>query len=202
MTDRIWPNVMLQWEWLGGLPPLRRAAVIGAGARGAALAGLLARAGLEVDLGAGRREPAPPELPAGVRLLPAAELELSRHDLVCFADPPDALPAAVAEHAPDVPSRAGVLVSPPGVAPTLGAAAVAAQTDSWAVGVLGRPRARFVLAADEPAFRRQVADALRAAGARVVEARGRARAVDRAPGRRPVAARRSRRPEGVSLRDA
>ena len=29
VTDRIWPNVMLQWEWLGGLPPLRRAAVIG-----------------------------------------------------------------------------------------------------------------------------------------------------------------------------
>ena len=22
VTDRIWPNVMLQWEWLGGLPPL------------------------------------------------------------------------------------------------------------------------------------------------------------------------------------
>ena len=31
VTDRIWPHVMLQWEWLGGLPPLRRAAVIGAG---------------------------------------------------------------------------------------------------------------------------------------------------------------------------
>ena len=31
VTDRIWPNVMLQWEWLGGLPPLRRAAVIGTG---------------------------------------------------------------------------------------------------------------------------------------------------------------------------
>ena len=29
VTDRIWPNVMLQWEWLGGLPPLRRAAIIG-----------------------------------------------------------------------------------------------------------------------------------------------------------------------------
>ena len=31
VTDRIWPNVMLQWEWLGGLPPLRRAAVVGEG---------------------------------------------------------------------------------------------------------------------------------------------------------------------------
>ena len=34
VTDRIWPNVMLQWEWLGGLPPLRRAAVIGGGSLG------------------------------------------------------------------------------------------------------------------------------------------------------------------------
>jgi glycerol-3-phosphate dehydrogenase (NAD(P)+) len=32
VTDRIWPCVMLQWEWLGGVPPIRRAAVIGAGA--------------------------------------------------------------------------------------------------------------------------------------------------------------------------
>src|ERR1700751_2599390 len=32
VTDRIWPCVMLQWEWLGGMPPIRRAAVIGAGA--------------------------------------------------------------------------------------------------------------------------------------------------------------------------
>ncbi len=31
VTDRIWPCVMLQWEWLGGLPPLRRATVLGDG---------------------------------------------------------------------------------------------------------------------------------------------------------------------------
>ena len=31
VTERIWPCVMLQWEWLGGLPPIRRAAIIGAG---------------------------------------------------------------------------------------------------------------------------------------------------------------------------
>ena len=42
---------MLQWEWLGGLPPLRRAAVIGAGSWGTAVTVMLARAGLEVDLG-------------------------------------------------------------------------------------------------------------------------------------------------------
>src|SRR3954471_16570398 len=51
VTDRIWPNVMLQWEWLGGLPPLRRAAVIGGGSWGTSVAVMLARAGIEVDLG-------------------------------------------------------------------------------------------------------------------------------------------------------
>ncbi len=45
VTDRIWPCVMLQWEWLGGISPLRRAAVVGAGAWGTALAVALARAG-------------------------------------------------------------------------------------------------------------------------------------------------------------
>jgi 1-acyl-sn-glycerol-3-phosphate acyltransferase len=34
VTDRIWPCVMLQWEWLGRLPPIRRAGVIGAGTWG------------------------------------------------------------------------------------------------------------------------------------------------------------------------
>ena len=51
MTARIWPNVQLQWEDLGGLPPMRRAAVIGAGSWGTAVAVLLARGGLEVQLG-------------------------------------------------------------------------------------------------------------------------------------------------------
>src|SRR3954463_2397893 len=51
VTDGIGPCVILQWEWRGGLPPLRRAAVIGAGSWGTAVATMLARAGLEVDLG-------------------------------------------------------------------------------------------------------------------------------------------------------
>ena len=58
VTDRIWPCVMLQWEWLGGLPPIRRAAIIGAGAWGTALAVCLARAGFEVDLGCRTEEQA------------------------------------------------------------------------------------------------------------------------------------------------
>src|ERR1700735_5060625 len=51
VTDRIWPCVMLQWEWLGGLPPVRRVAIVGAGTWGTSLAVCLSRAGLEVDLG-------------------------------------------------------------------------------------------------------------------------------------------------------
>ncbi len=51
VTERIWPNIELQWEWLGGLPPLRKAAVIGAGSWGTAVAVLLARGGVDVQLG-------------------------------------------------------------------------------------------------------------------------------------------------------
>ncbi|HET9738185.1 MAG TPA: 1-acyl-sn-glycerol-3-phosphate acyltransferase, partial [Solirubrobacteraceae bacterium] len=101
VTDRIWPNVMLQWEWLGGLPPLRRAAVIGAGSWGTSVAVMLARAGLEVDLGTRTQEQAERieaeranerylpgiALPKAIRAMRASELELSRHDLVCFAVP-------------------------------------------------------------------------------------------------------------------
>ncbi len=135
VTDRIWPNVMLQWEWLGGMPPLRRAAVIGAGSWGTAMAAMLARAGLEVDLGCRTREqaervaatgvnepylPGMP-LPLGVKVTRAADLELSRHDLVCFAVPAAELPAAVAEHGPAITMRSGVLVLSKGLVPPLGA---------------------------------------------------------------------------------
>src|ERR687897_1704255 len=58
VTERIWPNIELQWEWLGGLPPLRKAAVIGAGSWGTAMAVLLARGGLEVQLGTRSEEKA------------------------------------------------------------------------------------------------------------------------------------------------
>src|ERR1700735_4063186 len=46
VTDRIWPCVMLQWEWLGGLPPIRRAAVVGAGTARTSLAVVLAPGGV------------------------------------------------------------------------------------------------------------------------------------------------------------
>ena len=72
VTARIWPNVQLQWEDLGGLPPMRRAAVIGAGSWGTAVAVLLARGGLEVQLGARSAERAAEMIEAGEnRALPA-----------------------------------------------------------------------------------------------------------------------------------
>jgi 1-acyl-sn-glycerol-3-phosphate acyltransferase len=44
VTDRIWPCVQLQWEWLGGEPPLRTAAIVG---HAPALADGLRRAGID-----------------------------------------------------------------------------------------------------------------------------------------------------------
>ena len=96
VTDRIWPCVMLQWEWLGGLPPVRRVAVIGAGTWGTSLAVCFARAGLEVDLGCRTHEQALAiasarenarylpgvNLPESIRVLRAAELHLEAHDIV------------------------------------------------------------------------------------------------------------------------
>jgi hypothetical protein len=168
VTDRIWPNVMLQWEWLGGLPPLRRAAVIGAGSWGSAVAAMLARAGLQVDLARASDE-AVAEPPAGVRRAAAAELDLTDHDLVCFASRPDALAAIAAVIGPRIPHRAGVLVRGGDHA----LAVVREHSDTWAAGELGgaahpaaalHDGARMILAAEEPAFRRQVAEALSAAG--------------------------------------
>src|SRR5688572_3405875 len=109
VTDRIWPNIELQWEWLGGLPPLRKAAVIGAGSWGTAVAVLLARGGLDVQLGCRTREQAEAIARAhenerylpGVRLEDriavkrAADIELGGIDLICLAVPSAGLPAAV-----------------------------------------------------------------------------------------------------------
>jgi 1-acyl-sn-glycerol-3-phosphate acyltransferase len=190
VTDRIWPNVMLQWEWLGGLAPLRRAAVIGAGSWGTAVAVMLARAGIEVDLGTRTAEQAEElaatrtnprylddvELPERVTPVRAADLELSRHDLVCFAVPAGSLPAAVAAHGGAIAPRAGVLVMSKGLVPPLGtlpSAYVAERVRAGFVGVLGGPAhaagaleagAALVVAATDRGFARQIGDALGAAG--------------------------------------
>ncbi len=190
VTERIWPCVMLQWEWLGGLPPLRRAAVIGAGAWGTSLAVSLARAGLEVDLACRTREQAEAlaatrindaylpgiELPESVRVRRAANLELGGHDLVCLAVPARALPSVMAAHGERIPARAGVLVASKGLVPPLGtlpSAFAAERCRARALAVLGGPAhaadalvhgAAVVLASGAPAFARQLRDALAAAG--------------------------------------
>jgi glycerol-3-phosphate dehydrogenase (NAD(P)+) len=190
VTDRIWPCVMLQWEWLGGLPPLRRAAVIGAGSWGTAVSVMLARAGLEVDLGCRTADQAnrmgasgcndeylpDVELPDTVRVMRAADLELSRHDIVCFAVPSAGLPSAVAAHGGSIPKRTGVLVMSKGLVPPLGSLPstyVAERVNSWAVGALAGPAhaaaalsggASLVVGSSDPAFGRQVTTALTAAG--------------------------------------
>jgi glycerol-3-phosphate dehydrogenase (NAD(P)+) len=148
VTDRIWPNVMLQWEWLGGLPPLRRAAVVGTDEWAASIARALRRAHIEVD---------------------TESTEHSGHDLVCFAVPEAELPAALDAH--PIPPRTGVLVASDGVLPT---AFVSERISAWAIGALagdeGLDRgASVALATDNEAFGRQVGNALSAAGLKVTK---------------------------------
>ncbi len=190
VTERIWPCVMLQWEWLGGLAPIRRAAIIGAGTWGTSLAVALARAGLEVELGCRTHEQAAElartrtnetylpgvELPDSVRVLRASELQLAGHDLICLAVPARALPAVMAAHGERLPRRAGVLVLSKGLVPPLGTLAsafVSERCAARAVATLGGPShaaevlengASVVLAPLARGFPRQLADVLRAAG--------------------------------------
>jgi 1-acyl-sn-glycerol-3-phosphate acyltransferase len=191
VTDRIWPCIELQWEWLGGLPRLRRAAVIGAGARGTALAVALARAGLEVDLGtrsaqdaarigaAGANEHELPGvfLPDGVNVVRATDIELDHHDLVAFAVPPRELPATVAAIGERIPARAGVAIAGGDAGQV---ADVADRVRSRAVAAIAMPDgapaapadgATVVVASADAAFLAQVADALKAAGLAVTRTR-------------------------------
>jgi 1-acyl-sn-glycerol-3-phosphate acyltransferase len=189
VTDRIWPCVMLQWEWLGGLPPIRRIAIIGAGTWGTGLAVCLARAGLEVDLGCRTHEQALAlqasrenprylpgvELPDSVRVLRAAELNPEGHDIVCLAVPAKALPAVLAAQGGRISRRIGVVVVSKGLVPPLGtlpAAFAAERCSARAVAVLGGPTraaemlergASVVLASIDKGFARQLSDALGAA---------------------------------------
>jgi glycerol-3-phosphate dehydrogenase (NAD(P)+) len=189
VTERIWPCVALQWEWLGGLAPVRRAVVIGAGAWGTTLAVALARAGVDVTLGcrtadqaerlrrAGRNESRLPsvELPPGVAVASAGELELTGQDLVCLAVPARDLPAVMAAHGSRIPQRAGVLVASRGlVAPSgaLPSTFVAERCGARAVASLGGPArapealergGSLVVACADRGFARQLGELLRGA---------------------------------------
>jgi 1-acyl-sn-glycerol-3-phosphate acyltransferase len=161
VTARIWPNVMLQWEDLGGLPPMRRAAVIGAGSWGTAVAVLLARGGLEVQLGARNRERAAEMIEAGenerylpgvplpeaIDVRPASEIELAGLDLVCLAIPSKSLPQAVGAIADRVGSRSAVLLLTKGL--------IAPQGQLPAEYVGERVRARAIACLGGPAHARE-----------------------------------------------
>ena len=153
---RIWPVIELQWEWLGGLPPLRKAAVIGAGSWGTAVAVLLARGGLEVQLGTRTSEQAEDmnkdrsneryldgvRLPEGVTVKRASEIELAGMDLVCLGVPSKGLPAAVGSIGDRVGERSAVLMLSKGLVAPMGALPseyVSERVRSRAIACLGGP---------------------------------------------------------------
>jgi 1-acyl-sn-glycerol-3-phosphate acyltransferase len=161
VTARIWPNVLLQWEDLGGLPPMRRAAVIGAGSWGTAVAVLLARGGLEVQLGARTAESVAELIEAGEnrRYLPdvplpdsidvrqASDIELDGLDLICLAIPSKSLPQAVGAIADRVGGRSSILMLTKGL--------VAPQGQLPAEYVGERVRARAIACLGGPAHARE-----------------------------------------------
>jgi 1-acyl-sn-glycerol-3-phosphate acyltransferase len=190
VTARIWPCVQLQWEWLGGLPPLRTAAVVGAGSMGTAIAMVLARAGLEVQLccrtraqveklAASRENTAYlPGLRLHGRISPRAlaDVELAGADLVVLALPCAGLPAAVGAVGAQIGGRSAVLVASKGLVPPLGtlpSAYVAERVRARAVGALAGPAhsrevvesgASVVLASGCPDLRRQLGEVFEAGG--------------------------------------
>jgi glycerol-3-phosphate dehydrogenase (NAD(P)+) len=195
VTERIWPCVQLQWEWLGGLPPLRTAAVVGAGGMGTAVAVVLTRAGLDVQLGC-RTEAQARTLGAerenrdhlaGVRLdrsidvRTATELELAGVDLVVLAVPCAALPAVLDDMGLRVGERAAVLVTSQGLVPPLGTtptAFVSERVHARAIATLAVPTdsrevvedgATGVLATRDTELRRQLRDVLQAGGLTVTD---------------------------------
>jgi glycerol-3-phosphate dehydrogenase (NAD(P)+) len=193
VTERVWPCVTLQWEWLGGLPPLRKAAVVGAGSMGTATAALLARAGLEVQLGC--RTAAQAEQLATARenerYLPGvaldesilvstvADIEFAAVDLVVFAVPCQSLPAAVGKVGAHLSDRSVALVASKGLVGPLGTtpgAYVAERVRARAIAYLAGPAhareaveagASVVLATHDADARRQLWEVLEAAGLQV-----------------------------------
>ena len=190
VTERIWPCVGLQWEWLGGLPPLRTAAVVGAGSMGTAAAVVLARAGLQVQLGCRTGAQAEAlradrmnsrylpglQLDRAIDVKTVPEIELAGVDLVVLAVPCASLPAAVGEVGARMGDRSAVLVTSKGLVPPLGTtptAYVSERVRARAVATLAGPAhareaielgASVVLASSNADLRRQLRDLLDAGG--------------------------------------
>ena len=187
---RIWPVIELQWEWLGGLPPLRKAAVIGAGSWGTAVAVLLARGGLEVQLGCRTEEQAEEmtesrtnerylpgvQLPDSLKVKRASEMELAGMDLVCLGVPSKGLPAAVGAIGDRVGQRTAVLMLSKGLVAPMGALPseyVAERVRARAIACLGGPAhakeavsgtAALVLGSDDADLRSQLGEVFDEAG--------------------------------------
>lgn len=190
VTDRIWPNIELQWEDIGGLPPMRRAAVIGAGSWGTAVAVLLARGGLEVQLGTRTVEQAEEmalarengrylpgvRLPDAIEVRASSQIELGGVDLLCIAVPSASYPQAVGAVADRVGHRAGVLLLAKGlIAPKgqLPSEYVSERIRSRGVSCLGGPAhareavsgsAALVLGSGDSDLRAQLGDVFDRAG--------------------------------------
>lgn len=190
VTGRIWPSVELQWEWLGGLPPMRKAAVIGAGSWGTAVAVLLARGGIDVELGCRTAEQAAAvaehrenerylpgiHLPEAISVKRAPEIEMAGLDLVCLAVPSAALPAVVGSLGEKIGSRTAVLLLSKGLVPPLGSLPseyVIERVRGRALASLGGPAhakeaaagtAALALASADPDLRAQLGDVFDRAG--------------------------------------
>jgi glycerol-3-phosphate dehydrogenase len=190
VTTRIWPNVLLQWEDLGGLPPMRRAAVIGAGSWGTAVAVLLARGGLDVQLGArtaasaaelvedgeNRRYLPGVPLPEAIDVRPASAIELAGLDLIVLAIPSKSLPAAVGSIADRAGERSSILLLTKGlIAPQgqLPSEYVRERVRARALASLGGPAhaaeavsgsAALVLGSGDPDLRAQLGTVFNRAG--------------------------------------
>jgi glycerol-3-phosphate dehydrogenase len=190
VSDRVWQNIELQWEWLGGLPPLRKAAVIGAGSWGTAVAVLLARGGLDVQLGCRTREQAEElastrensrylpgvQLPEGIVVKRAAEIEVGGVDLVCLAVPSRGLPAAVGALGDRIGARTAMLLLTKGLVAPLGSLPsvyVGERVRARAIASLGGPAhareaaagtAALVLASANADLRAQLGEVFDAAG--------------------------------------
>lgn len=188
--ERVWPVIELQWEWLGGLPPLRKAAVIGAGSWGTAVAVLLARGGIEVQLGTRSHEQAERlaetrenldylpgvRLPESIAVKRAHQIELAGCDLICLAVPSKALPAVVGSIGDRVGQRSAVLLLAKGLVAPMGALPneyVKERIPARAIACLGGPAhaleacsgtAALVLGSADADLRAQLGDVFDEAG--------------------------------------
>src|SRR3954468_9151157 len=190
VTERIWAGVGLQWEGLRAAPPLRKAAVVGGGSMGTAIASVLARGGLEVQLGCRTTSQAARLLDdrenatylPGVALDSAIEpktvreIEFAGVDLVVLAVPCASLPAAIGQIGARMGERGAVLVTSKGLVPPRGttpSAYVSERVRSRAVASLAGPAhareaievgASVVVATRDADLRRQLREVLDAGG--------------------------------------